>query len=74
VDAGRAGLAYEVKHYQRDERTLLAPPELRSMHPLGKSPVITEGPLTLAESGAILEYLAERDGLRGRLSAPRTSR
>jgi glutathione S-transferase len=54
-------LPYEVKHYERDKRTLLAPAALRSAHPLGKSPVITEGPLTLAESGAILEYLAERE-------------
>jgi glutathione S-transferase len=56
------GLTYEVIHYQRDKRTLLAPPELRTVHPLGKSPVITEGPLTLAESGAILQYLVEREG------------
>lgn len=58
------GLPYEVKDYQRDPRTLLAPPELRSVHPLGKSPVITDGTLTLAESGAILEYLVEREGSR----------
>ena len=53
---------YEIKRYQRDPKTLLAPPELRAVHPLGKSPVITDGGLTLAESGAILEYLAERYG------------
>jgi glutathione S-transferase len=56
------GLAYEVKRYQRDAKTMLAPPELRQVHPLGKSPVITDGELTLAESGAILEYLVERYG------------
>ncbi|HEX9185202.1 MAG TPA: glutathione S-transferase, partial [Burkholderiales bacterium] len=53
---------YEIKRYQRDAKTMLAPPELKSVHPLGKSPVIQDGPVTLAESGAILEYLAERHG------------
>jgi glutathione S-transferase len=56
------GLQYEVKRYQRDAQTMLAPPELRAVHPLGKSPVITDGELTLAESGAIVEYLADRYG------------
>ncbi|AYC33623.1 glutathione S-transferase [Pseudomonas cavernae] len=56
------GLPYEIKHYQRDPRTMLAPPALRAVHPLGKSPVISDGELTLAESGAILEYLVERYG------------
>ena len=55
-------LAYEVKRYQRDAKTMLAPPELRAVHPLGKSPVISDGGLTLAESGAIVEYLASRYG------------
>ena len=63
------GLAYEVKRYQRDAKTMLAPPELRQVHPLGKSPVITDGELTLAESGAILEYLVERYG-EGRFAPP----
>jgi len=54
------GLPYEVKRYQRDARTMLAPPELRAVHPLGKSPIITDGDVTLAESGAILEYLVSR--------------
>jgi glutathione S-transferase len=63
------GLAYEIRCYQRDPRTLLAPPELRAVHPLGKSPVITENGITLAESGAILEYLVERHG-GGRLIPP----
>ena len=56
------GLDYEVKKYQRDPSTMLAPPELRAIHPLGKSPVITEGDNTVAESGAIIEYLLERHG------------
>jgi glutathione S-transferase len=56
------GVPYEVKRYQRDAQTMLAPASLRAVHPLGKSPVITEGGFTLAESGAILEYLAEREG------------
>jgi glutathione S-transferase len=56
------GAEYEIKRYQRDPKTMLAPPELRAVHPLGKSPVITDGDLTLAESGAIIEYLAGRYG------------
>ena len=71
------GLEYEVKRYQRDPQTMLAPPELRAVHPLGKSPVITEksagGDLTLAESGAIVEYLADRHGA-GRLAPAPNSR
>jgi len=60
------GLEYEVKRYERNPRTLLAPPELKAVHPLGKSPVITDGEVTLAESGAIMEYVLEKYG-RGRL-------
>ena len=56
------GLPYEIVHYQRDPKTMLAPPELRAVHPLGKSPVVTADGLTLAESGAILETLTERYG------------
>ncbi|MCE4540064.1 glutathione S-transferase [Pelomonas sp. P7] len=56
------GLPYEIQRYQRDAKTMLAPPELKRVHPLGKSPVITDGGLTLAESGAILEYLVDRYG------------
>jgi len=62
-------LPYEIRHYQRDPKTLLAPPALRAIHPLGKSPVLTDGDLTLAESGAILEYLVERYAA-GRLIPP----
>ena len=54
------GLDYTVVRYQRDARTMLAPPELRAVHPLGKSPVVVDDGLVLAESGAILEYLVER--------------
>ena len=56
------GMPYEIKRYQRDAKTMLAPPELRAIHPLGKSPVLTDGNLTLAESGAIVEYLVEMYG------------
>jgi glutathione S-transferase len=54
------GLPYEIKHYQRDPETMLAPESLRQVHALGKSPVITDGEVTVAESGAIVEYLVER--------------
>ena len=60
------GLEYEIVRYQRDPKTMLAPPELRKVHPLGKSPVVVDGAATLAESAAILEYLVERYGA-GRL-------
>lgn len=60
------GLPYEIKHYKRDPKTMLAPPALKAVHPLGKSPVITDGDATLAESGAIIEYLLDRHG-EGRL-------
>jgi len=63
------GLEYEIKRYQRDPQTMLAPASLREVHPLGKSPVITDGDTTLAESGAIMEYLIERYG-EGRLIPP----
>jgi glutathione S-transferase len=54
------GVPYDLKRYQRHPVTRLAPPELKQVHPLGKSPVITDDSLVIAESGAILEYLAER--------------
>jgi glutathione S-transferase len=56
------GLDYQIKKYERDAKTMLAPPELRAVHPLGKSPVITDGDTMVAESGAIIEYLIERYG------------
>ena len=61
------GVPYEIKKYERDAKTMLAPPELQKVHPLGKSPVITDGDVTVAESGAIIEYLVERYG-NGRLA------
>jgi glutathione S-transferase len=63
------GLDYEVRRHQRNAKTMLAPPELRAVHPLGKSPVIEDAGQVLAESGAIVEYLAERYG-EGRLVPP----
>ena len=60
------GLAYELKHYKRDPKTMLAPPELKAIHPLGKSPVVTDDGVTLAESGAIIEALLDKYG-EGRL-------
>ena len=63
------GLEYEVKRYERDRKTMLAPPSLRAIHPLGKSPVLTDGDQTVAESGAIVEYLLDRYG-NGRLVPP----
>lgn len=63
------GLEYDIRRYERDAKTMLAPPSLRKVHPLGKSPVITDDGNTLAESGAIIEYLVERYGA-GRLIPP----
>jgi len=56
------GVPYEVKRYSRDPKTNLAPPELKAINPLGKSPVIQDGPHTLIESGAIVDYLIRRHG------------
>ena len=66
------GVPYEIKRYQRDAKTMLAPPELRDVHPLGKSPVITDDGITVAESGAIVEYLVERYGNGKLVPAPGT--
>ncbi len=60
------GLPYDIKHYQRDATTRLAPPELKAVHPLGKSPVLTENGQTMIESGAIIDYILRRHGM-GRL-------
>ena len=60
------GLDYEIRRYQRDAKTMLAPAELRAIHPLGKSPVIEDGAVKVAETGAILEYLLDTYG-QGRL-------
>jgi len=56
------GLPYDIQRYQRDAVTSLAPPELLRVHPLGKSPVVTDGDAVLAETGAIVEYLVDRAG------------
>ena len=60
-------LPYEIKFYKRDATTNLAPPELEAVHPLGKSPVITDDGRTIAESGAIIDYIVRRYG-GGRLA------
>jgi glutathione S-transferase len=64
------GLAYAIVPYSRDPKTRFAPPELKTIHPLGKSPIIRDGSLTLAESGAIVEYLVGKYG-GGRLAPGR---
>jgi glutathione S-transferase len=56
------GLDYEVVPYQRDAKTMLAPASLRRIHPLGKSPIIEDGPLRLAETGVIVDYLVSKYG------------
>ena len=66
------GQPYDVVHYQRDPQTLLAPPALKAVHPLGKSPVVQVDGEVLAESGAIIETLAERLGNGRLLPAPGT--
>ena len=66
------GMDYEVRRYDRDPATLLAPPELRAVHPLGKSPVVVDGDKVLAESGAILESLVETHGHGRLIPAPGT--
>ena len=62
-------LPYEITRYQRNAETRLAPPELKAVHPLGKSPVITDDGRTIIESGAIVDYLVRRHG-GGRLQPP----
>jgi glutathione S-transferase len=59
------GLEYEIQRYERDPRTFRAPPELARVHPLGRAPVVTDGDLVLAESGAIVEYFVDKTGLLG---------
>jgi glutathione S-transferase len=61
-------LPYEVRRYERDKKTMLAPPTLRRVHPLGKSPLIEDEGRVIAETGAIVEYLVEQAG--GRLGPP----
>jgi glutathione S-transferase len=62
------GFDYRIRHYARDRKTMLAPPELARIHPLGKSPVIEDEGRILAETGAIVEYLVEK--AEGRLGPP----
>jgi glutathione S-transferase len=66
------GLPYEIKHYARNAETRLAPPELTAVHPLGKSPVITDGAQTVIESGAIVDYIIRHYG-NGRLQPAMSS-
>jgi glutathione S-transferase len=63
------GAEYEIQRYTRDPKTMLAPPSLRAVHPLGKSPVISDDGVVIAESGAIIEYLVDRYG-KGRFAPP----
>jgi glutathione S-transferase len=65
-------LPYEIKRYQRDPKTRLAPPELLAVNPVGKSPVIQEGDTTIIESGAIIDYIVRRHG-DGRLQPDPTT-
>src|SRR5450759_116675 len=67
------GVPYEMKRYQRDATTRLAPPELTAVHPLGKSPVITDGDIRLAESGAIVDYFFRSYVIRKMMPAPVSS-
>ena len=62
------GLPYEIRRYERDRKTMLAPPSLRAIHPLGKSPVVEDEGRVIAETGAVVEYLVEKTG--GRLGPP----
>ena len=66
-------LPYEIRHYARDAKTRLAPPELKTVHALGKSPVLEDDGLTVIESGAIVDYLIRRHG-GGRLQPAQGSR
>ena len=66
------GVPYDVKRYERNSATMLAPPELKAVHPLGKSPVITDEGLTLAETGLIVEYVCDRYG-EGRLAPAKSA-
>ncbi|WP_313002210.1 glutathione S-transferase [Brevundimonas sp.] len=67
------GLPYEVRRYERDPASMLAPPELRAVHPLGKSPVLDDGDIRVAETGAIIEYLLDAYDPEGRLRPARGS-
>jgi glutathione S-transferase len=64
------GTAYEIVRYQRNAETRLAPPELKAVHPLGKSPVITDGDVRIAESAAVVDYVIRRYGKGAMMPAP----
>ena len=67
------GLDYQIERYKRDPKTMLAPESLKKVHPLGKSPVVIDDGQTLAETGAIVEYLVDRYGegaLKSRRKVP----
>ena len=65
------GLPYEVKRYERNPATMLAPSELKAVHPLGKSPVLDDGDIRVAETGAVIEYLLDAHAPEGRLRPTR---
>ena len=67
------GTGYDIKFYQRDATTSLAPPDLKAIHPLGKSPVIEDGEIKVAESGAIVDYLIRAHGNGALAPAPGTT-
>ena len=64
-------LPYEIRFYERNKATMLAPPELKAVHPLGKSPVLDDGAIRVAETGAIIEYLLDAYDVEGRLRPAR---
>ena len=64
------GVPCEIKRYQRNPETRLAPPELKAVHPLGKSPIITDGDIRIAESAAIVDYIIRRYGKGAMMPAP----
>jgi glutathione S-transferase len=64
------GIPYELKRYTRDAVTMLAPPDYKALHPIGAAPVITDGDLVLAESGAVVEYIVARYGQARLAPAP----
>ncbi len=66
------GLPYQICHHQRDPKTMLAPPSLLAVHPLGKSPVLVDGDTTVAETGAIVEYILDTYGQGRMRPAPGT--
>jgi glutathione S-transferase len=66
------GVGYEIRYYERNPETLRAPPELRSAHPLGRAPIVTDGAVVVAETGAVIEYLLDTYG-HGRLRPDRGS-